>query len=56
MFDEITLFHRNKHCFVAYDKLFFKKISRDPILPNWFPSGGAYISIVMKKKLARFHF
>jgi hypothetical protein len=25
IFDGITLFHRNKHSFVAYDKLFLEK-------------------------------
>jgi hypothetical protein len=49
IFDGIPLFHRNKRCFVAYDKLFFRKISRDPLLPIWFPSGEADVSKVMKK-------
>jgi hypothetical protein len=25
IFDGIALFHQNKHCFVAYDKLFLEK-------------------------------
>jgi hypothetical protein len=26
IFDGIALFHQNKHCFVAYDKLFLKNL------------------------------
>jgi hypothetical protein len=27
IFDGITWFHQNKHCFIAYDKLFLEKSS-----------------------------
>jgi hypothetical protein len=33
IFDGIALFHQNKCCFVAYDKLFLEKISNNPLLP-----------------------
>jgi hypothetical protein len=33
IFDGIALFHRNKHYFIAYDKLFLEKISKNPLLP-----------------------
>jgi hypothetical protein len=33
IFDGIALFHQNKRCFVAYDKLFLEKISKNPLLP-----------------------
>jgi hypothetical protein len=33
IFDGIALFHRNKRCFVAYDKLVLEKISNNPFLP-----------------------
>jgi hypothetical protein len=49
IFDGITLFHRNKHSFVAYDKLFLETSQREPILPIQVPLGEDYSSIVMKK-------
>jgi hypothetical protein len=33
IFDGIALFHRNKRCYVADDKLFLEKISNNPLLP-----------------------
>jgi hypothetical protein len=33
IFDGIALFHQNKRCFVAYDKLFLEKISNNLVLP-----------------------
>jgi hypothetical protein len=46
IFDGIALFHQNKHCFVAYDKLFLEK-SLTAI-----PYSEAYSFVSMKKKLA----
>jgi hypothetical protein len=33
IFDGIALFYRNKHCFVAYDKLFLEKIYNNLLFP-----------------------
>jgi len=33
IFDGIARFHRNKGYFVDYDKGFFRKITRGPLLP-----------------------
>jgi hypothetical protein len=49
IFDGITWVHRNKRCFVAYDKLFLQKISEDPLLPIEVPYGESYSSAVVKK-------
>jgi hypothetical protein len=40
--------------FVAYDKLFLEKISRDSLFPIHVPYGEAYIFVAIKN-LARFH-
>ena len=50
IFDGIARFHRNKRCFVDYDKRFFRKISRVPLLPIQVLHGEAYNSAAMKKK------
>jgi len=55
IFDGIERFHRNKHCFVDYDKGFFRKITRGPLLPIQVLLGEAYNSAAVKKNLARFH-
>ena len=55
IFDGIARFHQNKRCFVDYDKGFFRKISRVPLLPIQDLQGEACNSAAMKKKLARFH-
>ena len=47
--DGIARFHRNKRCFVDYDKRFFRKISRGPLLPIQVLQGEAYNSMAMKK-------
>ena len=50
IFDGIARFHRNKRCFVDYDKGFFRKITRGPLLPIQVLQGEAYNSVAMKKK------
>jgi len=55
IFDEITRFHRNKCYFVDYDKGFFRKITRGPLLPIQVLQGEAYNSAAVKKNLARIY-
>ena len=50
IFDGIARFHRNKRCFVDYDKGFFVKIFWRPLLPIQVLQGEAYNSAAMKKK------
>jgi len=50
IFDGIARFHRNKHYIVDYDKGFFRKITRGPLLPIQVLQGEAYNSAAMKKK------
>ena len=47
--DRIARFHQNKRYFVDYDKGFFRKITRGPLLPIQVVLGEAYNSIAMKK-------
>jgi len=49
IFDGIARFHRNKRCFVDYDKGFFRKISKGPLLPIQVLQGEAYNSAAVKK-------
>ena len=49
IFDGIVRFHRNKHSFVDYDKGFFRKITKGPLLPIQVLLGEAYNSTAMKK-------
>ena len=55
IFDEITRFHRNKCYFVDYDKGFFRKITRGPLLPIQVLQGEAYNSAAVKKNLAQIY-
>ena len=55
IFDGIARFHQNKRYFVDYDKGFFRKISRGPLLLIQVLQGEAYNSAAVKKNLARFH-
>ena len=50
IFDEIARFHRNKCYFADYDKGFFRKISRVPLLLIQVLQGEACNSAAMKKK------
>ena len=50
IFDGIARFHQNKRYFVDYDKRFFRKISRGPLLPIEVLQGEACNSAAMKKK------
>ena len=49
IFDGIIRFHRSKRYFVDYDKGFFRKITRGPLLAIQVVYGEAYNSIAMKK-------
>jgi len=49
IFDRIARFHRNKWYFVDYDKGFFRKITKGPLLPIQVLLGEAYNSTAMKK-------
>ena len=49
IFDGIARFHRNKRYFVDYDKGFFRKITRGPLLRIQVLYGEAYNSAVVKK-------
>ena len=55
IFNRIARFHQNKCYFVDYDKGFFRKISRVPLLPIWVLYGEAYNSTAVTKILAQFH-
>jgi len=55
IFDGIARLYQNKCKFVDYDKGFFRKITRGPLLPIQVLQGEAYNSAVVKKNLARFH-
>ena len=52
IFNGIARFQQNKRCFVDYDKGFFRKISRGPLLLIQVLQGEAYNSTAMKKNLA----
>jgi hypothetical protein len=46
----IRALHPNIRCAIPITtQVIFRKISRDPLLPIWFPLGEAYSSIVVKK-------
>jgi len=49
IFDRIARFHRNKHCFVDYDKGFFRKITRGPLFQIQVLQGEACNSTAVKK-------
>jgi hypothetical protein len=49
IFVGIAWFSQNKHYFVAYDKLFLEKITKDSIFPIQVPYGETYSFIAMKK-------
>ena len=49
IFDGIARFHQNKCCFVDYDKGFFTKITRGPLLPIQVLLGEACNSAAVKK-------
>ena len=49
-FDEIARFHRNKRYFVDFDKGFFRKTTRGPLLPIQVLLGEACNSVAVKKK------
>ena len=49
IFDGIARFHQNKRYFVDYDKEFFRKITRGPLLRIQVLYGEAYNSAVVKK-------
>ena len=50
IFDGIVRFHRNKCYFVDYDKGFFRKITKGPLLPIQVLLGEAYNLAAAKKK------
>jgi hypothetical protein len=55
IFDGIAWFHRNKHCFVAYDKLFLEKSLGTHFCQFRFPKVRPIVVKPWKKKLAWLH-